>query len=78
MVPRRTAFSVFLAMVCLHVPASAQPAVPAPPGQTVEISLQDPRSPQSKSYLDLDTGRTFSFGESKPENFAESVLVSAE
>jgi hypothetical protein len=46
-------------------------AVPttAPSDAIVEIQLEDPISPESKSYLDLDTAKTFTRGEASSDLF---------
>jgi hypothetical protein len=45
---------------------------PAESGATVEVRLDDPLDAQSRSYLDLDSGKTFAFGESTPQDYVES------
>jgi hypothetical protein len=52
--------------------AASQFKLPAPVTQPadniVELNLEDPLKSQSKCYLDLDQGKTFSYGESTPED----------
>jgi hypothetical protein len=44
------------------------PPVTQPVDSVVELNLEDPIKSQSKSYLDLDKGKTFSYGDSTPED----------
>jgi hypothetical protein len=46
------------------LPVSAQPII--------ELTLEDPTSDAAKSYLDLDTGQAFKYGESTPLDFIGS------
>src|SRR5690348_14241435 len=50
-----------------------QPApVTQPVDSVVELNLEDPVKSQSKSYFDFDKGKTFSYGESTPEDLDAS------
>lgn len=54
--------------------SQVKPAVPSAPPVTqpvnsiVEVTLEDPLKPQSKCYIDFDSGKTFSYSESTPED----------
>jgi len=53
------------------VPEPPPPAKVEPP-PIVEVTLEDPARRNARSYLDLDTGKTFEYGESTPEDFIGS------
>src|SRR5215469_8891084 len=44
------------------------PAKPSPP-VVHEATLENPRTGQAKSFLDLDSGKTFAYGDSSPEDY---------
>ncbi len=48
------------------------PVVQQPVDSIVELNLEDPIKSQSKSYFDFDKGKTFSYGESTPEDLDAS------
>src|SRR5205823_3286605 len=60
----------FFAVVVPH--ASAAPPVSTRPVQIVETSLENPRNADAKSLVDLDTGKTFTFGEYASKDFRSS------
>jgi hypothetical protein len=51
--------------------AHGQPTT-QPIDSIIEVQLEDPTSAKAKSYLDLDTGATYTYGESTPEDFLQS------
>ncbi|HTL31452.1 MAG TPA: hypothetical protein VL282_19615, partial [Tepidisphaeraceae bacterium] len=61
---------------CFAVRASAQLFAPAPAqlpttaasNAIVEVQLEDPTKSESKTYLDFDHDKTFTYGESTPED----------
>jgi hypothetical protein len=52
--------------------APPQAPVTQPVDSIVELSLEDPVKSQSKSYFDFDKGKTFSYGDSSPEDLDAS------
>ncbi len=63
--------ATIIGLLVLTSQASGAPAT-APSNAISEIELQDPSQPNSKCYLDLDNGRTFTFGDSKPQDLNAS------
>ncbi|HEX3357310.1 MAG TPA: hypothetical protein VHS31_10095 [Tepidisphaeraceae bacterium] len=64
---------IFAGIVLIRsVAVFAAPATTQSSDGIVEVLLQDPTSAQAKSFLDLDTGKTYTYGESTPEDFLQS------
>src|SRR6185369_13818057 len=68
-------FLLPVGLILLICAASSRAADVAPttrPVGIIEIRLEDPLSPESKTYLDLDTGRTFARSEQSSLDFLAS------